>query len=419
VRTPTAEPAHANPSTESSLARAPLMSPSPFYLRSTPPDFSRDVHCVFGLPFDVLSEDDAVVRLRSACERRQRTMLSTPNLSFASGSMTDEGFRMSVVNSDLCTADGAPIVLLARLLGAPLPHRVTGSNVFQRLTEEPGPPISVYFFGGTDNSAALANERLNQAGRPWIRGVGHCSPGFGSLESMSGPAFIDPINAAKPDFVVVALGARKGQAWIGRNWPLLEAPVIGYLGAVVNFTAGTVERAPRWVQRSGVEWLWRIKEEPALWRRYWGDGKVFLRYLLTQALPWVVFNRSAPSGLPPLQVAIEPHGQDECVIKLSGAASNGPRLEPLRTALTQACSRGRFVTLDLRGVTHVGTSFVGLLQLLDGWQRSRSGPAMLTHVPFRVARALHWAGASYLLVAGERRAQASVSPAGSVERAGT
>jgi N-acetylglucosaminyldiphosphoundecaprenol N-acetyl-beta-D-mannosaminyltransferase len=236
---------------------------------------------------------------------------------------------------------------------------------------------------------------------------------------MSGPAFIDPINAAQPDFVVVALGARKGQAWIGRNWPLLDAPVIGYLGAVVNFTAGTVERAPRWVQRSGVEWLWRIKEEPALWRRYWADGKVFLRYLLTQALPWVLFNRSAPASAPPLHVEVERAG-DACTLKLKGAATNGPRLARLRDELMHACANGWSVTLDLRGVTHIGTSFVGLLQLLDGWQRSRGGPPLLTHVPFRVARALHWAGASYLLVAGEQAHQAQPVPAETpVARTGT
>jgi N-acetylglucosaminyldiphosphoundecaprenol N-acetyl-beta-D-mannosaminyltransferase len=353
----------------------------------------------------VLREDDAVMRIRTSCVQRTRTLLSTPNLSFASGSMTDDAFRMSVVNSDISTADGAPIVLLARLLGAPLPHRVTGATVFERLTREPGAPVSVYFFGGTDDSAALAQERLNGAGHPWIRVVGHCSPGFGSVESMSGPAFTAPINAAKPDFVVIALGARKGQAWISRNWSELDAPVISHLGAVVNFTAGTIKRAPPWVQRFGVEWLWRIKEEPALWRRYWGDGKVFLRYLLTQALPWVLFNRGGAAGEQSLRVAVEQHGP-ECTLQLEGAALNGPGLASLRAALATAVAEGLRVTLDLRGVTRVGTAFVGMVQLLDGWQRPRGGPSVLSSVPARVARAFRWAGASYLLDGSENAAGA-------------
>jgi N-acetylglucosaminyldiphosphoundecaprenol N-acetyl-beta-D-mannosaminyltransferase len=390
------------------------MSSFPFFARSSPPDFGRDVHCVFGLPFDVLREDDALLRIRTSCERRVRTLLSTPNLSFASGSMTDEAFRMSVVNSDISTADGAPIVLLARLLGAPLRHRVTGSTVFERLVEEPGPPVSVYFFGGADNSAELAAQRLNSAGKPWIRVVGHAAPGFGPVESMSGPEYTDPINAAKPDFVVVALGARKGQAWISKNWPSLEAPMISHLGAVVNFTAGTVKRAPVWMQRSGAEWLWRIKEEPALWRRYWGDGKVFLRYLLTQALPWMLFNRDADDAAGGLRVITERTG-DHCVLQLSGAAVNGPCLAPLRAALADACAKGQHVTLDLLGVTQVGTAFVGLVQLLDGWQRPRSGPGVMTRVPRRIARAFSRAGAGYLLAVS---VQKSVVPGADSSRIG-
>lgn len=393
------------------------MSSPPTFARSSPPDFGRDVHCVFGLPFDVLREDDAVLRVRTSCAQRIRTLLSTPNLSFASGSMTDEAFRMSVVNSDISTADGAPIVLLARLLGAPLPHRVTGATVFQRLTQEPGAPVSVYFFGGADNSAALAQERLNSAGRPWIRVVGHCSPGFGSVESMSGPAYTDPINAAKPDFVVIALGARKGQAWISRNWPELDAPVISHLGAVVNFTAGTIKRAPRWIQRSGIEWLWRIKEEPTLWRRYWGDGKVFLRYLLTQALPWVLFNRGSSAGEQHLRVSVEQRGQ-ECTLHLEGAAQNGAGLAAFRSALSDACAKGLHVTLDLRGVTQVGTAFVGLVQLLDGWQRPRSGPGVLRHVPERIGRTFRWAGAEYLLAAAEKRAEEPLAKPSRIGQAG-
>ena len=80
------------------------------------------------------------------------------------------------------------------------------------------------------------------------------------------------MNAARPDFLVVSLGAAKGQAWIMRNLHRLDVPLVSHLGAVVNFVAGEVRRAPRWMQRSGLEWAWRVKEEPALLRRYAGDA---------------------------------------------------------------------------------------------------------------------------------------------------
>src|SRR5258706_5997099 len=97
------------------------------------PDFSRDVRCVFGLPFDVLTEAQAEQALRRAIETRARCFLSTPNLNFAIACQTDAEFRQSVLASDLNVADGWPIVAAARLTGAALPARVAGSRLFERL----------------------------------------------------------------------------------------------------------------------------------------------------------------------------------------------------------------------------------------------------------------------------------------------
>lgn len=361
------------------------------------PDFSRDVHCIFGLPFDALSEDEAVRRVREAARDGRRMFLSTPNLNFAVGCLNDAGFRRSVVLSQLSTADGAPIVWLSRLMGLPIRERVSGAGLFDRLAEKPGDHrVDVYFFGGPDGVAQRAHERINAEGdRAGVRSVGWQTPGFGKLEDMSGAAFTAPINASGAEFVVVALGAKKGQAWIERNWPALDAPVIAHLGAVVNFVAGTVGRSPRWLQRSGMEWLWRIKEEPALWRRYWGDGWRFLHYLATGALPLAVFNRQPIFGGEPF--ICRTSSDSPGVLFLSGDAANGPALAPLRDALQAACSGGDAVVLDLAGVTRVDSGFIGLVQLLEGWQAGRSRVPVLRSVPHAIARTLRWAGAGYLL----------------------
>jgi N-acetylglucosaminyldiphosphoundecaprenol N-acetyl-beta-D-mannosaminyltransferase len=366
--------------------------------RPSPPDFQRDVHCVFGLPFDAITEVAAVARLREAARTRTRLFLSTPNLNFAAGCVDDDAFRQSVVNSDLSTADGAPIVWLACLMGVPLPERVTGSGIFDHLAASPGHRVAVYFFGGLAGTAKAASCRLNAADAPGAHAVGHASPGFAPLEAVSGPAFTQPIDASGAEFVVVALGARKGQAWIEANWPSMQAPVISHLGAVVNFVAGTVRRSPAWLQRTGMEWLWRIKEEPALWRRYWNDGWKFIRYLMTGALPLALLNRPPrTSRLEPLRIDVLVEGRDTC-LKLSGDAINGPALQPLRQALAEGCARGGLVRLDLQAVTQVGSAFIALVQLLDGWQRLRSSSvAVLANTPPRIARTLRWAGVDYLL----------------------
>jgi N-acetylglucosaminyldiphosphoundecaprenol N-acetyl-beta-D-mannosaminyltransferase len=365
--------------------------------RATPPNFQRDVHCIFGLPFDAVTEAAAVRRVQEAARDGTRLFLSTPNLNFAVGCIGDEAFRQSVVNSDLCTADGTPIVWLARLMGVPLPERVSGAGIFDRLAETPGHRVAVYFFGGTEGTAEQAAQRLEASGKPGVRAVGFCSPGYAPLESITGAAFTAPIDACGTEFVVVALGARKGQAWIEANWPALKAPVISHLGAVVNFVAGTVRRSPVWLQRLGLEWLWRVKEEPALWRRYWSDGRVFLRHLLTGALPLALFNRpqDTPGG-PTLTVEAVVDGQGTR-LRLVGEAANGQALVPLRQALTQACARGGRVQLDLEGVTRVDSGFVALAQLLDGWQRGYQAVPVLDRVPTKLARVLGWSGAGYLL----------------------
>ncbi|RYH51318.1 MAG: glycosyltransferase, partial [Alcaligenaceae bacterium] len=202
--------------------------------------------------------------VRDAAFSRRSCFISTPNLNFLMAARTDAGFRGSVLRSDLSLADGMPLVWVARLLGIPIRERVPGAGLFEQLLRHPGEPITVYFFGGPPGAAEVACRQVNAVGTG-LRCVGFDSPGFGSLESMSGAEHIDRINRSGAMFVIVSLGAKKGQAWIELNRHRLEAPVLCHLGAVVNFAAGTVERAPGWVQAAGAEWLWRIAQEPALW----------------------------------------------------------------------------------------------------------------------------------------------------------
>ena len=181
------------------------------------PDFSREVHCLLGLPFDATDLSGAVHRVREAVANRQPFFVSTPNLNFLIACQTDSDFRNSVINSHLSLADGMPIVWLAKLLGVPVRKRVAGSSLFENLrrdvTTGPYQTIKVFFFGAPYGVAQAACERINSEGGA-LRCVGYESPGFGSVHEMSSTATIQRINDSHADFVVVSLGARKGQAWI-------------------------------------------------------------------------------------------------------------------------------------------------------------------------------------------------------------
>jgi N-acetylglucosaminyldiphosphoundecaprenol N-acetyl-beta-D-mannosaminyltransferase len=362
------------------------------------PDFRRDVHCVLGLPFDAVSEAQAEEALRRCAREGRRNFLSTPNLDFAVHCLTDAAFRESVQQSHLSVADGWPIVLAARLLGVPLPERVTGSTLFERLCTPTEQKMSVYFFGGPDGAAEAACQRINAIPSGGVSCVGFDAPGFGSIEEISGDDRLQRINASGADFLVVALGAKKGQAWIRHNLPLLSPPIVSHLGAVVNFAAGTVQRAPRSVQRVGLEWLWRIKEEPALWRRYAHDARVFLGQLFTRVLPLALALRHgrARTGAPNAQLAVEHFAHGGHLLVLSGhwAARD---LAPLREQLQVLAQVRGSLLLDLSGVEFLDSGALGLLSLMHGWQRQNGQAWGVRGASRAVRRLARLASVDYLL----------------------
>ncbi len=262
-----------------------MTTATPWYLLPATVRFDRNVYCLLGLPFDAVNMNAAVQIVRRAVAQRTACFISTPNLNFLIGCLTDRQFRQSVINSDLSIADGMPLVWIARFLDIPIRERVPGAGLFEALRNNVMHPLSVYFFGGPDGAAATACRRLNGESSG-VHCTGFESPGFGSIEDLSSEATIAAINASNADFLLVALGAKKGQAWIEHNRSRISVPVISHLGAVVNFVAGTLQRAPPWMQRAGLEWLWRIKEEPGLLRRYVKDGISFIRLLATRVIPY-------------------------------------------------------------------------------------------------------------------------------------
>jgi N-acetylglucosaminyldiphosphoundecaprenol N-acetyl-beta-D-mannosaminyltransferase len=364
----------------------------------------RNPVCLLGLPFDAVTMDDAVRTVREAIRVRRRLFLSTPNLNFLIGSQRDAAFRASVVDSDLSVADGMPLVWMSRLLGTSLPERVTGSGLFERLRDEAPQraerPIRVYFFGGPPGAAQAAGRSLNERSAGMVC-VGHESPGFGSIEEMSGPDVLERIDASGADFLVVALGAVKGQAWIQRNRARLRVPVISHLGAVVNFAAGTVSRAPAWVQRAGLEWAWRIKEEPALWRRYARDARAFAALFAGKLLPyllWLRAHRSA-SRRAAVEVACSRDAQG-IRLAIRGCIAD-PVPEAVRAALRDCLAGEGDVRLDLRGVDSFGPTFAGMLQLFERAMSQRERSTTIEGPSARTRRLLRWNGLGSLVERAE------------------
>jgi N-acetylglucosaminyldiphosphoundecaprenol N-acetyl-beta-D-mannosaminyltransferase len=365
-------------------------------------DFYRPIHCILGLPFDQLTMTQAESVLTTAITEKRRCFFSTPNLNFLIGSISDPAFRGSVIHSDLSVADGMPIIWIARVLGIPVKERLAGSTLFEKLRQQSFLPVRVFFFGGPDGVAQRAATTLN-AEKGNMVCVGARSPGFGSIAEMSSGALIDEINDAKADFLVVALGAKRGQAWIEHNLARLDTAVISHLGAVVNFVAGTVSRAPAKMGGLGLEWLWRIKEEPALWRRYANDGIALIKLALMNVLPSALAASRFRGDLhrhPEAGIVIDDDGF-RARITLSGAWHAG-NLAPLREALTKLSEHPRAIILDLEKVSGMDSAALGLMILLYGHQSKNQQGFSIAAISPMLAKMLRSNCADYLLVPLER-----------------
>jgi N-acetylglucosaminyldiphosphoundecaprenol N-acetyl-beta-D-mannosaminyltransferase len=361
-------------------------------------DFERDVYCLFGLPFDAVDMAQALAYVRSAADRRSARFLSTPNLNFLIASQSDAAFRDSVVNSDLSVADGMPLVWMARLLRIPIRERVAGSGLFEGLMNGSAAyarPISVYFFGGPPGVAESACRKLNETKRG-LCCVGALSPGFGTVEEMSGDDVIAGINASGADFLVVSLGARKGQAWIERNRSRLSVPVVSHLGAVVNFVAGTLRRAPVWMQRAGAEWLWRIKEEPLLWQRYWRDAVGLGALVFWKLLPQLFSSRLDPAARKGGGYARIEVGKDIFRLMLVGAIPD-PLSPELRTLFRSVAQARQDVVVDCSEASFLGPGLLGLLLMLRKHQHAHSKSLRVTGASSRLRRRFRWNGVEYLI----------------------
>lgn len=361
-------------------------------MKNEAPDFHRSIHCLLGLPFDAVTLEEAVTKIRRAIDTRTPYFVSTPNLNFLIAAQKNVAFRDSVIHSDLSLADGMPIVWLARLMGVPIPERVAGSDVFEALRHGTGKRIKVYFFGGPPGIAERAAQQINAEAKG-MECVGFESPGYGSVHDMSSAETLDKINRSGADFLVVSLGAAKGQAWIEHNQAALNVPVVSHLGAVVNFVVGNVRRAPRWMQKTGLEWLWRVKEEPELWRRYFNDGRALLQLLWTRipaglAYQWRFKNHTIKGQSPNFKWM---ESRDGTHIQLFGRCTQ-ENLPQFRAACDRWLASGRKYTLDVSHVLYIDQAFLATLLMFHSHGQKRDRPVQLVSAQSANKHHLHICG---------------------------
>jgi N-acetylglucosaminyldiphosphoundecaprenol N-acetyl-beta-D-mannosaminyltransferase len=341
-------------------------------------DLMRSVYCVLGIPIDVDGMPYVLSEIEAAAASRIPLLISTPNLNWLTNMQSDPDFREALLQSDLCPADGMPIVWIARLLGVPIKERIAGSDIFDALkgTRDAAKPLKVFLFGGSEGVAAAAGRALN-AQSSGLYCVGSQNPGFGSVDGMSRDDIIDNINSSNADFLVVSLGLKNGQLWLQRNQHRLLVPVRAQLGAVINFQAGTIRRAPPTVRQLGLEWLWRIKEDPYLFRRYWDDARVLLRILLTRVLPlvaWTWLQRDRLCRGEDLVIR-EVRDDESITVSLSGPATER-HVDKVIPVFRDTLATKKRVVIDFSDTHDIDARFLGLILMMR--KKFKSNGARLT-----------------------------------------
>jgi N-acetylglucosaminyldiphosphoundecaprenol N-acetyl-beta-D-mannosaminyltransferase len=382
-----------------------LTNPSEFNVGAVtnsarPDDLAREVYGLLGVPIDMIDMATVLRHINSAAADSAPFLISTINLNFLVTSRTDEEFRESLLLSDLCTADGMPIVWIAWVLGIPIKKRLAGSDIFEALkpARESARRLKVFLFGGPEGIAAAACQKLN-ADSAGMTCVGSFYPGFSTVDEMATDTIIDLINSSNADFLVAALGAKKGQAWLLRNHGRLKVPVRVHLGAAINFQAGALKRAPASVQKLGLEWLWRIKEEPRLWKRYWNDGLVMLQLLLNHVVPLIILARwhQLRGGSKSHDLLVDRIDDHKTVIlRLNGPATI-QNVGKAVSCFREAVAAAKNTVINFTDTCQIDARFLGLLLMLDKQLKRQRLHLAFTGVSPRIARIFRLNGFGFLL----------------------
>jgi N-acetylglucosaminyldiphosphoundecaprenol N-acetyl-beta-D-mannosaminyltransferase len=241
---------------------------------------------LFGMQVDVIDLSGAADRvLEWAREPFHRChYVVTPNVDHAVMFQERADLRDAYVDASLVLADGAPLVAAANMLGRKLPGRVAGSDLtpllFQRATDEADsqPPLRVFLLGaGPGVADRAAAEILRRWPRVEIAGT-YCPPMGFDKDEAENEKCLEAVAEARPDLVVLGVGAPRQELWASRFADRIQAKVVLCVGATIDFLAGEKQRSPVWMRRTGLEWVHRLLTEPRrLAARYARDAWVFPR----------------------------------------------------------------------------------------------------------------------------------------------
>ena len=214
---------------------------------------------MLGVGFDDLTRENAIELCKKLIDEHRAAYMATPNPEIVMAAWENGELMDALADADLVIPDGIGVVKAAKILGTPLKERLPGIEIGEailRYLAESGK--SAFLLGAKPGVAELAAEQIKKK----YPGINICGTNDGYFKEDA--PVVAKINAARPDFLMVCLGAPKQEIWMSRNAPMLDVGLMAGLGGSLDVFAGTVERAPKVWQELNLEWLYRCIKEP--WR---------------------------------------------------------------------------------------------------------------------------------------------------------
>ncbi len=344
---------------------------------------------ILGTPIDALDTNAVLERMAQFIQEGKFHQIATANTDFLINALDDPELRYILRNADLVMPDGMPLLWAAKMMRSPLPERVTGADIvpaLAKLAAKNG--YRMFMLGAKPEIARKAKLRLEEQ-NPGLQIVGCLSPPIAKIVEMDSKSILDEIRKAKPDILLVAFGNPKQEKWIHLHQDALkDVSVCIGVGGTFDFIAGQTSRAPMWMQKSGLEWLFRLGQEPKrLWKRYTKDIWQFGRYLLWQ---WsaVRHHAGAPMKMHSARVG------DCTVLSLSGQLSQ-ESLPTLQDAAEEALQSRTHLIIDMQNVTGLDGGALGMLINLPKRATFYNLDISLVAVPLPIRKILHRSQLSY------------------------
>lgn len=242
----------------------------------------RPIDFVLGVQIDAISWDGALSQLNTWAADHESRYVCICNVHSVVTASQDAEFGRAVREADMATPDGAPVAWMMRKLGHAGQQRINGPDLMWRYCEQAQlRDESVFFYGSTEETLTVLKSRLLTS-FPGLKIAGTISPPFRKLTAEEDEAIVAQINASGAGVVWVSLGCPKQELWMAAHRGRINAVMVG-VGAAFDYHAGTLKRAPKWMQDNGLEWFYRLVSEPRrLWRRYLVTNTLFVRGAIKQ-----------------------------------------------------------------------------------------------------------------------------------------